>query len=203
MNDNGKYRTKQSETSETTPKRSITSFTPRKTSPASLIPLQDWEEHARMLYCSLDPIHQATSPLRQMDMVQVFSTKDIQKAISKLKNHKAADQYGLRAEYLKALQDTQFAQVVTEIYNRVISDGHFPKSWSEAVAQPLHKSASKLLKDNYRYIMLVTMVYKVYATTINAKITPFLHTKNQMFQAGFKKKHSCAHHILTMQIVVE
>lgn len=79
----------------------------------------------------------------------------------------------------------------------------FPISWTEAEPRPLHKNGSITLKDNYRYIMITFILYTLYATTVNNQITPSLNHANQFFQAGFRKKHSCAHHLFTTSVLIE
>lgn len=60
------------------------------------------------------------------------------------------------------------------IFNMIQEAETFSQTWSVAEARPLHKSGATGVKDNYRYIMITSMFYKLYATTVNDKITPYL-----------------------------
>lgn len=59
------------------------------------------------------------------------------------------------------------------------------------------------LPENYRYIMLNTVFYKIYAKACNFLRMPYLNTAGQAWQAGFRKAHSCLHHVFTLCCIVE
>lgn len=124
-------------------------------------------------------------------------------ALGQLKNSKAGDARMIRVEYLKALSDTTLPDILAEIFNRLVLTGTFPYTWAEAEARPLHKNGQLSNKDNYRYIMLTAIFYKVYSITVNNQITPYLDQERQFFQAGFRKKHSFVHHLLTLRTLIE
>lgn len=161
-------------------------------------PLHEWYEHGKQLYYSSADLHQLQLPLYPYQGRDVFTAADIEKAIGKMKNNKATDRYDIKAKYFKELKDTAFSQIMSNLFNEIIKSGDFPRSWSEAEARPLHKSGSMLSKDNFTYIMLTSMFYKLYSTAINMKVTSFLQNQSQRFQAGFRKGHSCAHHLFTL-----
>lgn len=167
------------------------------------IPLQEWFHHGKKLYYSEDDIHKLQTPLFPYQDRHIFTPADVFEAIRKMKNNKAADKFDIKAEYFKELKDTEFPNSMTTVFNDVVRTDIFPRTWSEAEARPLHKSGSLLNKDNFRYIMITSMFYKLYSTAINDKITPFMQNDSQKFQAGFRKGHSCAHHLFTLRVLVE
>lgn len=122
----------------------------------------------------MEPIHNVPLALRRDTHLNIFSKSDIAAALAKLRNNKAADQHDIKAEYLKALHKSEFPRVMADIFNKIQKSGTFLKTWSEAEARPLHKQGPMDIKDNYRYIMITSLFYKLYAMTINDKITPCL-----------------------------
>lgn len=165
--------------------------------------LQDWCEHGQQLYHSKDPIHDRPATLSKYHGGNVFTEAMITKALAHLKNNKAADSYMVRGEYLKVLADSKFSRIMAQLFNQLLQRGEFPRTWTQAEAQPLHKNGNMLVKDNYRYIMITAILYKLYATTVNHQITPYLNQDSQFFQAGFRKRHSCAHHLFITRVLIE
>lgn len=170
----------------------------------SPIPLSEWEAHGRELYESQAPQH-AVQPHLQTDPSSgtLFTTSLIHKAIQSTKSGKAADRHRLIIEFFKMVNTSAMMSTLAGVFNRLLAEGWFPVTWAEAIAVPLFKAGKLSIPGNYRYIMLNTIFYKIYAKACNILLMPFPNVPGQSWQAGFRKAHSCLHHIFTLRCVVE
>lgn len=103
----------------------------------------------------------------------MFTAADIEKVIGKMKNNKVTDRYDIKVKYFKELKDTVFSQIMFNLFNEIIKSGDFFRLWSEAEVRFFYKSGSMLSKDNFTYIMFISMFYKLYFTAINMKVILF------------------------------
>lgn len=103
------------------------------------INLETWEQHAKGLYTSELEIHNVEMEIAPHAGADLFTVKDMEQAITRLKNHKAADQFDMKAEYLKLLTESELPRIMAHINNRLVKDGVFPRTWMEAEVRPLHK----------------------------------------------------------------
>lgn len=159
-------------------------------------------QHGKALYQFNLPIHNKPWELAPLPTGDRFTPNMISYALSQLKNNKASNSFMVKTEYLKALKDTRFLEVMAQFFNNFLVHGQFPITWSqtEASAHPLHKSRARGNQD-YRYILITAILYKLYFTAVNNQVTPTCNHPMQYFQAGFRKKHSCAHHLFTLRIL--
>ena len=80
-------------------------------------------------------------------------------AIKKMKENGAADESGVIAEYLKALE-------VEEVYklrglmNGILNGADIPKEWKESRVKLLHKGGRRDELMNYRPIAIISVICK-------------------------------------------
>ena len=117
--------------------------------------------------------------------------KEIECIIDKLTNKISEDQYGISNKFLKAVKCT-IAPLLTDLVNRSIADGIYPKSLKTAKVIPIHKSGDKSVCSNYRPISVLPTVGKIFEKILKSRIVDFLD-KNSVFtdkQFGFRNKTS-------------
>ena len=87
----------------------------------------------------------------------------IKKTILQLKNNKAADKEGFKAEHLKFLTHSERAvSTLTDIINKIFHYGHMPHSAKSAYKTPVPKKGKNpLLTDNYRGITVTSIFGKL------------------------------------------
>ena len=69
---------------------------------------------------------------------QIFSQQEMSVAIKKLKENKAADESGVLAEYLKALEVDE-VEKLRGLINGILNSADIPKEWKESRVKLLHK----------------------------------------------------------------
>ena len=93
---------------------------------------------------------------------------------------------------LKSLCD-QICGPLSLIFNKSLSEGHFPSRMKSADVIPLFKAKSMLQKTNYRPISLLLTLSKVLEKIMHSRTYNFLESTCQIYegQYGFRTKHSC------------
>ena len=69
---------------------------------------------------------------------KTFSQQEMNVAIKKMKENKAADESGVIAEYLKAL-DVEEVEKLRGLINGILNGADIPKEWKESRVKLLHK----------------------------------------------------------------
>lgn len=84
--------------------------------------------------------------------------------------------------------------IVTDMFNRVLSEGKFPSIWKLARVSPIHKSGDINNPSNYRPISVLPVLSKIFEKHINHHLQEYLTKKKIIheLQCGFRKGHSCS-----------
>ena len=126
---------------------------------------------------------------------EIFTTcsEDVKDAISKLKEYKSNDYFGLVAEHFIHADNEQLPSLVSLIFNKTFEQDNAPTPLGCSTLIPLVKSYRKSLKssNNYRGISLIPILLKIMEYVILKKC-PAL-TENHSSQFGFKTKSSTLH----------
>ena len=132
-----------------------------------------------------------------------ISDLEIQQAIDKLKNGKAAGIDGMSPELLK-LTKPVISKYLRGLFNEIYSKSYFPVEWLTSIIVPIHKKGNKLLTDNYRGINLLNMTSKIFTSIINARFYNWLESNNKICkeQAGFRRGYSTTDHIFTLYSMI-
>ena len=114
-------------------------------------------------------------------------SEDIEKQIRTLKKGKACGFDGVENEAW-LYSEGAVREKIKEIIIRVWKGEGFPSSWRTGVICPIWKKGSKEEPKNYRGITLLSTSYKLYAMTLNEKLTAEIEPFLPDSQAGFRKK---------------
>jgi hypothetical protein len=133
-----------------------------------------------------------------------ITESEVQTAIKKLKNNKAAGPDGIVAELIK-LAETKVVKYLTKLFNKIFQSGTFPLEWTRSIIVPLHKKGDKSLPDNYRGISLLSTVSKVYTSVLNNRLKQWSEENNIITDAqeGFRKGRSTTNHIFSLHALIE
>ena len=134
----------------------------------------------------------------------VIGENEILKAISKLKDGKAAGIDGIMGEMVKRSKHV-ITPFLVKYFNALFCKGYYPLKWSEAIIVPLHKKGDTNLPDNYRGISLLSILSKVFTHIINERLMVWAESNNIICeaQAGFRKGRSTIDHIFTVNAIIE
>ena len=88
---------------------------------------------------------------------QIFSQQEMSVAIKKMKENKAADESGVIAEYLKALE----VEKLRGLMNGILNGADIPKEWKESRVKLLHNGGITDELKNYRPIAIINITCKL------------------------------------------
>jgi exonuclease III len=132
----------------------------------------------------------------------VPSEADVERAIERLKNGKAAGCDRINAEMLKAGGGV-LVKWVHRLIRKIWQDEVVPEDWRKAVIVPLHKKGDKSVCDNWRGISLLSVAGKVFTHILLERLVEVVDGKISETQAGFRKARGCADQIFTLRRVME
>ena len=130
------------------------------------------------------------------------SLTEVEEAVSKLKNHKACGADGIYGEMLKAGGGTMVKHL-HHLITRIWSCERVPEDWTKAIIVPLFKKGDPSVCDNWRGLSMLSVVGKVLAHVILARMCPVIEGRISECQAGFRKARGCADQIFTLRRVME
>jgi hypothetical protein len=95
----------------------------------------------------------------------------VTKVADKLRSGKAASSDNIYNDLLKNLP-TETLEILTDIFNKIISSGKMPNTWKESVTFLLYKGkGNKTSPANFRPIALISCAYKIYSHIQNDRLT--------------------------------
>ena len=161
------------------------------------------EEFMAELYNSGNPqAGQLPKPSQNNDQVPFVLQREVESAINKLPNGKAAGDDNVTNEMLK-LGGSPLVEILTRLFNRCLTDKQTPDSWKNAVLILLHKKGDKANLKNYRPISLLPAIYKVFSRIILDRIRQQLNFNQPTEQAGFRPGYSTVDHLHTINQLIE
>ena len=122
--------------------------------------------------------------------------EEIKRLIEKLPNKTSSGYDRINNLVLKELKDI-ICVPLSDLFNRSLTEGHFPTSMKLAEVVPLHKGGKTNALNNYRPISLLVTVSKLLEKVMYKRVYKFLTDTNQLYssQYGFRSQHSCDHAI--------
>ena len=100
---------------------------------------------------------------------QIFSQQEMSVAIKKMKENKAADESGVIAEYLKALE-VEEVEKLRGLMNGILNGAYIPKEWKESRVKLLHKGGRTDELKNYRPIAIINITCKLCMLMVRERI---------------------------------
>ena len=102
-------------------------------------------------------------------------------AIKKMKENKAADESGVIAEYLKALE--------VEKLRGLMNGADIPKEWKESRVELLHKGGRTDELKNYRPIAIINIICKLCILMVRERIDKWTEDSGILgeIQGGFRR----------------
>ncbi|KAK7090431.1 hypothetical protein V1264_010229 [Littorina saxatilis] len=128
--------------------------------------------------------------------------EEIRKAITLLKNGKAAGPDDIPAEALKADIDAS-VEMLYPLFERIWDEEDVPTDWKEGYLVKLPKKGDLSNCSNYRGITLLSVPGKVFNRVLLEKMKNIVDSQLRDEQAGFRQNRSCTDQIATLRIIVE
>lgn len=114
--------------------------------------------------------------------------EEVQCAINSLKRNKSAGTDNLLNEYFLDAGDI-LAVHLTDLFNGIFNSGTFPALWSQGIIVPVFKKGDLTDVNNYRAIILVSCMAKLFTNILNKRICKWAETNEKISDAqfGFQK----------------
>ena len=129
---------------------------------------------------------------------------ETKRAISKLKNNKAAGNDKILNEFIKTGQET-LIPVITKLFNSIFSSGLYPENWNMNILSPIYKKGDRNNPENYRGISISSNLSKLFCSILNNRLINFLN-KNSIIplnQIGFRKGFRTSDHIMVLKTLID
>jgi hypothetical protein len=133
-----------------------------------------------------------------------FSGQEVEQAINKIKNNKAAGKDGIKLEFLKIGKEA-LVPPLTVILDRLFLGGIYPLKWCQGIIVHISKAGDTVDASNYRGITLVPMLDNLFAILLCTRISEWVEDKNLRVscQAGFRKDHRTSDQLFIHRTIVE
>ena len=128
---------------------------------------------------------------------------EVDKAIQKLKNGKAAGVDDISAEMLKYGGES-VKEWMWKVCKKAFESGKVPNDWKNAVIVPLYKGKGSSDEcKNYRGISLLSVAWKVYARVLIERVWRITEGMLDEQQGGFRKGRGCVDQIFAVKQICE
>ena len=97
---------------------------------------------------------------------QIFSQNEMSVAIKKMKENKPADERGVTAEYLNALE----VEKLRGLMNGILNGADTPKEWKESRVKLLHKGGRTDELKNYQPVAIINVTCKLCMLMVRERI---------------------------------
>ncbi|VDI41447.1 Hypothetical predicted protein [Mytilus galloprovincialis] len=151
------------------------------------VPLSSFFEHFKDLPSSNTPIVNDTQSIQDTayeELDRVITKDEILKCISKLKRGKGHGIDGILNEMLLEYKDV-LIPFLEEMFNRVLSSGYFPTTWTVAILVPVFEKGDPSDPVNYRGISLVSNLAKLFTSIMNMRLLLWSDTYDIITDAQF------------------
>jgi hypothetical protein len=139
----------------------------------------------------------------QLDIAEGnFSPQEVKKAISKLKNNKAAGLDGITAELLKHGKEVIIDEL-TNLFNLIWETEEVPADWRHGVIVTLPKKGNLSDCNNWRGITLLSVPGKAFCSVLLNRLKVKIDQTLRQEQAGFRSGRSCCEQIFTLRNIIE
>ena len=162
-----------------------------------------WRDHFSEMYGSLGLSRQQLKHATpNKSSIKDISKEEVERAIKRLKNGKAAGVDGVTGEMLK-YGGPAVLQAMTHLCNECWRSGFVPKDWTRAVIVPLYKGkgAQKECKS-YRAISLLSVASKVYGRILVDRVNEKTDKMLWDVQAGFRQGRGCTDQVFTLRSII-
>ena len=127
---------------------------------------------------------------------------ELRKALTLLKNHKAAGCDRISAEYLKAFAES-FDDILLTLLQKLFTLQIYPSEWASNFLKPIYKKGECIDPDNYRGLAIGAALAKLYSLILLGRLTEYIDKKDliSVNQIGFMTCTS--DHIFLLQTIIE
>ena len=138
--------------------------------------------------------------IRKTNQTDSITNEMVKKAIAKLKNKRASDRLGWRAEWLKEGGE-EIVKSLSILFNRIEREQRTLIQWRQTTIKSIYKGGNKAnISESQRGIFLINIISKVYELV---KITQNDVSKMSKMQAAGRKERSAMDNLIIMNTIIE
>lgn len=159
------------------------------------------KHHTRKIKKAFKTLRATSHPSTELS--RPFSSSELEAAIKKMKNGKAAGVDGIYPEFLKNCGPNTKSWL-TRFFSNILETGYLPHTFKCTKTVALLKPGKPSDKaESYRPIALLSVCYKVLERMIYNRIEPSINQHIPIEQAGFRSGRSCTDQILALTTFIE
>jgi len=128
---------------------------------------------------------------------------ELEHVLKALKNKKAKDAKGIVAEMYKNSGGHLKGLLLHTVNEALDPHATLPSEWRRNRIKVLFKSGNTAQPENYRPIVVIPILYKIFSMLLNRRLEPILDAQQSMDQAGFRKGFTTADHMHTATMLIE
>ena len=132
-----------------------------------------------------------------------ITIEEVTNAIKGLKCDTSPGLDGVMAEIFKFNFDI-FGKILCELFNVIFSSGCYPSVWSKCIIVPVPKKGNRNDVNNYRGIVLVNVIAKIYSIILKARLESWADDTNLICneQFGFRAGKSTTDCIFILHSII-
>ena len=123
--------------------------------------------------------------LEVLRQIPRFSIKELDIAVSGLKNGRCADDYNCVAEMFK-YSPLELRNVLLQTFNDILETGILDEGWRTAILRMLPKAGDLNLPENWRPVAILPIAYKIFSKMLYNRLLPILDSRQGFEQHGFR-----------------
>ncbi|CAG2221325.1 unnamed protein product [Mytilus edulis] len=132
-----------------------------------------------------------------------ISEDEIIKALKRLKSGKSAGNDEIVGEMFSSCPSF-FAPILKTLFNSIFAIGVYPENWTECLVIPVPKSGDLTSPINYRPIILVSILSKLFTSILTDRLLSWSQDENHIIdnQFGFQPGRSTVDAIFTLHGII-
>ena len=134
--------------------------------------------------------------------LEEITLEEIKKAIKGMKNQKAAGEYNIAAELVKATSDETLIAWL-KLYNCVWKTEKMPSDWRSGTIVKIAKKGDLSHCNNCKGITLLSVPGKIFCSILPSRIRSVDDRVLREEQAGFRPGRSCIDQIFVLRNILE
>ena len=181
-----------------------------KTKKASNISIDDFYDHFKGLFSTPDEFeHDRVSAADDDDLGDIsiaeldddITLEEVHKAIGSLKRGKSPGIDDLVGEIFIECKHI-ISPLLCKVFNHIYTNSAYPESWTKSILVP--KKGDANIVDNYRGIMLSSVLTKLFSTILDTRLRNWSETNNLItdYQFGFRQNRSTTDCIFILQSII-
>lgn len=120
--------------------------------------------------------------------------------ISELDSNKSSGYDGISAKLLKS-NPLQFAKILSDVFNLIITNGQYPDSLKIAKVTPIFKTGDATIPSNYRPISTLSVFTKILEKLLVSRLIGFFDQNNVLYKMQYGFRRGCSTSTAIIELV--